>query len=137
MLDFIVEHVWIFVIVGAVIILTTIGFIVDKFIINKDNNKNNSNGDTVPEEPVVEENTDEVGEQPVENSEPISEQEAAPQEAENQETVPEVADNSNETEVVAEEVPSEETDNQIPVSENENADSVSDETKKKDSPWEV
>ena len=37
MLDFIVENIWILIIVGVIIILTTIGYIVDKFVINKDN----------------------------------------------------------------------------------------------------
>lgn len=46
MLDFIVEHIWVLIIIGAIIILTAIGYIVDKFIINKDNNV--ANKDVLP-----------------------------------------------------------------------------------------
>ena len=35
MIDFIAENVWIFVIVGIIIILVSIGYVVDKFVINK------------------------------------------------------------------------------------------------------
>ena len=55
MLDFIVENIWVIVIIGAVIILTAIGYIVDKFIINKDKNEkkekeNNENSEVSQEE---------------------------------------------------------------------------------------
>ena len=35
MLDFIVENIWWFIIIGVAIILVAIGYIVDKFVINK------------------------------------------------------------------------------------------------------
>lgn len=34
-MDFIAEYVWVFIIIGVVIILVAIGYIVDKFVINK------------------------------------------------------------------------------------------------------
>lgn len=37
MLDFIVENIWWFIIIGVAIILVAIGYIVDKFVINKNN----------------------------------------------------------------------------------------------------
>lgn len=37
MLDFIVENIWWFIIIGIAIILVAIGYIVDKFVINKNN----------------------------------------------------------------------------------------------------
>lgn len=58
MLDFIIEHIWIFVISGGVVILIAIGYIVDKFIIHKDNNVQKAK----PNEEKVEENTEPVAE---------------------------------------------------------------------------
>lgn len=75
MLDFIVEHIWVLIIIGAIIILTAIGYIVDKFIINKDNNV--ANKDVLPvrtsdENPVVPDLNSNVSEP---NSEENNEQE--------------------------------------------------------------
>ena len=62
MLDFIVEHIWTFVIVGVILILIAIGYIVDKFVIHKDSNDKKeenkveeteeTNVETVPEHEV-------------------------------------------------------------------------------------
>lgn len=47
-MDFIAEYVWVFIIVGVVIILVAIGYIVDKFVINKHQLSNSKKDELVP-----------------------------------------------------------------------------------------
>lgn len=47
-MDFIAEYVWVFIIVGVVIILVAIGYIVDKFVINKHQLSNPKKDELVP-----------------------------------------------------------------------------------------
>ena len=66
MLDFIVENIWWFIIIGVAIILVAIGYIVDKFVINKNNlNK------TQKLEPINLEKSDKELTIPDENNQPV------------------------------------------------------------------
>lgn len=66
MLDFIVENIWWFIIIGVAIILVAIGYIVDKFVINKNNlNK------TQKLEPINLEKSDKELTIPNENNQPV------------------------------------------------------------------
>ena len=116
MLDFIVENIWILIIAGAVIILTAIGFIVDKFVINKNNQKGNN---TSANDEVTEEVTEEVPEEV---------------NVENPDTQEEIVADNNEEVVATDE-------NQMSTEENVNQPGsfVSDEEKSdsKESPWKV
>lgn len=47
-MDFIAEYVWVFIIIGVVIILVAIGYIVDKFVINKHQLSNPKKDELVP-----------------------------------------------------------------------------------------
>ena len=124
MLDFIVENIWILIAAGAVIILTAIGFIVDKFVINKNNQKGNN---TSANDEVTEEVTEEVPEEV---------------NVENPDTQEEIVADNNEEVVVANNEEVVATDeNQVSTEENVNQPGsfVSDEEKSdsKESPWKV
>ena len=62
MLDFIGEHSLIFIIAGAVIALTVIGYIVDKFVISKDSKNRFDSDDLKKEEGIVPSNNNESNE---------------------------------------------------------------------------
>ena len=66
MLDFIVENIWWFIIIGVAIILVAIGYIVDKFVINKNNLTK-----TQKLEPINLEKTDKELTTPNENNQPV------------------------------------------------------------------
>lgn len=66
MLDFIVENIWWFIIIGVAIILVAIGYIVDKFVINK-----NNLAKTQKLEPINLEKTDKELTTPNENNQPV------------------------------------------------------------------
>ena len=66
MLDFIVENIWWFIIIGVAIILVAIGYIVDKFVINKNNLTKTSKI-----EPINLEKTDKELTTPNENNQPV------------------------------------------------------------------
>ncbi len=66
MLDFLVENIWWFIIIGVAIILVAIGYIVDKFVINK-----NSLTKTPKIEPINLEKTDKELTTPNENNQPV------------------------------------------------------------------
>lgn len=66
MLDFIVENIWWFIIIGVAIILVAIGYIVDKFVINK-----NNLAKTQKLEPINLEKNDKESTTPNENNQPV------------------------------------------------------------------
>ena len=137
MLEFIVEHIWILIIVGTVIILTAIGFIVDKFVINKDNEPKKEpkkvENDVEPVVPEVPENQIEPV-VPLEQTETVQEENNANLEVANENEIPNTSEENTEEQV-------EESENQMSTEENvvktEPLFSNEDESEKKESPWEV